>query len=69
MNLSTRKFAKNLYVWRTQRKMTQEALAQACGIRNTHISHFERGRRSPSLKNFAKLCNALNIDPQNLLTP
>lgn len=69
MNLSTRKFAKNLYVWRTQRRMSQEVLAKACGLRNTHISHFECGRRSPSLKNFAKLCNALNIDPQNLLCP
>jgi transcriptional regulator with XRE-family HTH domain len=67
MNLTTDKFAQNLLLYRTRRGMTQEALAEACGIRNTHISHFEHGRRRPSLGNFVRLCNALNVEPRNLL--
>lgn len=69
MNLSTKRFGKNLYVWRTQRRMSQAQLAEKCGLTNTHISHFECGERLPSLTNFSKLCNALNIDAQNLLCP
>lgn len=47
--------------------MTQEELAKASGISAMHISHFECGRRTPNLENFAKLVVALETNCENLL--
>lgn len=69
MKLSTRNFKRNLREHRTTLGLTQARLGEMCGLTNMWISHFENGNRLPSLKNFTRLCNALNIPPQNLLIP
>lgn len=41
--------------------MSQRDLAKLTGLQVSAISHFEHGRRVPSLKNLIKLANALNV--------
>lgn len=47
--------------------MDQATLAARIGCSPTLISHFEAGRRLPSLENFVKLCNGLGCSADTLL--
>lgn len=60
-------FCKRLKEIRTQRKMTQQELAEKSGIPSTSISHIEAGSRKPSLENFYKLIVVLNVSGDYLL--
>lgn len=46
---------------RTQRGISQEALADKCGLDRTYISGIERGERNPSLTNILKIAAALEV--------
>lgn len=52
-------FARNLREIRELRKLSQSDLAQKIGVQPGHISHFETGRRAPSLLILKKLADAL----------
>ena len=41
--------------------LSQHRLAEQLGITQTFLSEIERGRKNPSLEQFFKLCDALNI--------
>lgn len=60
-------FCKRLKEIRTQRKMTQQNIADKTGIPSTSISHIEAGSRKPSLENFFKLAVVLNVSADYLL--
>ena len=60
-------FCKRLKEIRTQRKMTQQDIAEKTGIPSTSISHIEAGSRKPSLENFYKLIVVLNVSGDYLL--
>lgn len=66
--MNSRTFAKRLKetreVWAG---MTQKELAKKSGMSAMHISHFECGRRLPSLANFAALVKALKTNANYLL--
>lgn len=47
---------------RSAKGMTQEQLATASGIPQSHISRLERGHHSPSRKTLEKLAGALGVD-------
>jgi transcriptional regulator with XRE-family HTH domain len=47
--------------------LSQEQLADRCGFDRTYISMLERGVRSPSLLNLAKLANGLGITLSELM--
>lgn len=55
-------FAVRLSSTRIAKKMTQSQLAEASGLEPAAISHFECGRREPSLGNLVKLVDALKCD-------
>ncbi|MDR1628773.1 MAG: helix-turn-helix domain-containing protein [Oscillospiraceae bacterium] len=52
---------------RKQQKLTQEKLAEKTNLANNYISNIENGRSIPSLETLIKLCEALEITPNDLL--
>jgi transcriptional regulator with XRE-family HTH domain len=52
---------------RSQRGLSQEALAAEAGLDRTYISSCERGRRNISLENIYRLAEALGVQPDELL--
>lgn len=62
------RFASNLKALRERKGMSQEQLAQLCGLHRTEISLLERSRRSPRLETIVILARALQLDsPYELL--
>jgi transcriptional regulator with XRE-family HTH domain len=46
--------------------LSQESLAEACGLDRTYISMLERGTRNPSLQNLLKISSGLNTSVSKL---
>ena len=59
-------FGDNVRMYRLERRLSQEAFAQKCGLHRTYISAVERHKRSISLNNIQKIANALEIDTYKL---
>ena len=58
-----RVFATNVRVYREQKGISQEKLAELSGLHRTYISDLERCKRSISLSNVQKLADALEVEP------
>lgn len=54
-------------VFRQERRLTQEQLAELVGVGVTHISHIETGNSIPSLKVMVDIINALQCSADELL--
>ena len=52
---------------RTKKEMTQEELAQSCGISRQRITNYEIGIREPNLDTLKKLETALEVTVDELL--
>ncbi|WP_210188183.1 helix-turn-helix transcriptional regulator [Methylobacterium sp. yr668] len=52
---------------RADRSLSQEALADVCGIHRTYIGGIERSERNVSIDNIARIADGLSIDPWRLL--
>jgi len=46
---------------RISRGLSQERLADECGMDRTYVSGIERGERNPSLTNILKIAEALGV--------
>lgn len=68
MGAFAKRFAKRLKETRVEfAEMTQEELSKRSGLSAMHISHFECGRRLPSLENYARLVRALNTNAEHMI--
>lgn len=56
----------NIREVRLERKLSQEALAKACGFSNTTLSAYENGRKTPSLTTIAKIAKELKVTIERL---
>lgn len=54
--------------YRKKRGMSQEVLAELCGISLSFLGHIERGSRKMSLETLVALSCALGVTPNALLT-
>ena len=52
---------------RNEARLTQEQLALEAEIDLTYVGGIERGRRNPSLLILARIADALNVEPADLL--
>jgi transcriptional regulator with XRE-family HTH domain len=59
--------AKELRNARMDAGMTQEKLAAKAGISREYVNYLERGKRSPTVAVFVRICHALEIYPPDLL--
>ena len=60
-------FGTNVKKYRQEKKLSQESLADICGLHRTYISDIECFRRNISIDNIAKIAAALEIPPYTLL--
>jgi len=47
--------------------ISQEKLAERCGLHRTYVGGIERGERNPSLMNIGRIAKALGVSPASLL--
>lgn len=61
------RFPETLRAVRESRGLTQAELAQRSGFQPSAVSHFERGRRTPTVQNIERLADTLGVAVDYLL--
>jgi len=56
-----------LCYWRTKKGLSQEKLGFEANLHRTYISIIERGLKSPTINTLVRLCDALEITPDEFL--
>lgn len=64
---ATRVLGERIRAERHTQGLSQEALADRCGVHWTFIGQVERGQRNLSLHNLLKIADGLAIDPGRLV--
>jgi transcriptional regulator with XRE-family HTH domain len=64
----TRIFADNVRNFRHTKNLSQEELADHCGLHRTYIGSVERGERNVTLSTIETLASALDVSVLDLLT-
>ena len=62
-----KRFGTTLREMRTARGLSQERLAEACGLHRTYVGGIERGERNVSLLNICRIAAAIEVLPAQLL--
>lgn len=60
-------FAESMRRRRLEAGLSQEALADRCGLHRTYVGSVERGERNISIDNMEAIAVALGCDPADLL--
>lgn len=61
-------FSVNMKGLRTNRNLSQEQLADKCGLHRTYIGSVERGERNVSLDAIEKIAKSLNVEIEELFS-
>jgi len=64
---ATSLFGERVRLRRQELGLSQEALADRCGVHWTFLGQVERGQRNISLHNLLKLAGGLGVDPGELV--
>jgi transcriptional regulator with XRE-family HTH domain len=64
---ATVEFGKRVRALREQQALSQEALADRCGVHWTFLGQVERGQRSIRLDNILRVAAGLGVQPGELL--
>lgn len=62
------KFGYTIRIYRNQREISQEKLAELTGLHRTYISEVERGARNISIINIYKISVALGVSLSELFS-
>ncbi|MBR6930087.1 MAG: helix-turn-helix transcriptional regulator [Bacteroidales bacterium] len=54
-------FGERVAELRKKQHLSQEELADRCGIHRTYIGSIERGEKSPTLNTIERIANGLNV--------
>jgi transcriptional regulator with XRE-family HTH domain len=65
----TKVLANNLRGFRRARRISQEELAEICGLHRTYVGSVERGERNVTLSTLEAFSTALGVSVISLLTP
>mgnify|MGYP002863846415 CR=1 FL=1 len=65
--ISLKKLGHRLRFYRTQKNLTQEALALMCDIDRTYIGRIEKSKRNPSFLILLKIAKGLGIKISELV--
>lgn len=65
MNLQS--IGKNLKLYRKQKHMTQDVVAERAGLSKNYISQIELGLKKPSVETLIKLANAIGVSSDLIL--
>ncbi|HTB70060.1 MAG TPA: helix-turn-helix transcriptional regulator [Solirubrobacteraceae bacterium] len=65
---ATRLLGERVRARRADLGLSQESLADRCGVHWTFLGQVERGRRNVSLHNLLKLASGLEVDPCELVS-
>lgn len=60
-NSTVKNIQSNIKKFRLANNLTQERLAELCGISHDYISEIERGKKTPSLKRLIIIAEKLNV--------
>ena len=60
---------KQLRAWRLRRFLTQKELAERVGVPYQTVQRWESGQMFPRPGSLRRLCEALEVGPDQLLTP
>jgi len=66
MDTLRKKFGNNVVSLRKERGISQEELADLCGVARSYMSRVERGQANPSLDAIEKIAAGLDILPSML---
>lgn len=60
--------SENIRLRRQQIGLSQESLADKCGLHRTYIGAIERGERNLTIKTLARISDALGCNPVELIS-
>jgi transcriptional regulator with XRE-family HTH domain len=67
LQMALKLFARRLRALRKERGLSQGELADLSGLNLNDVSRYERGAVSPTLENFVKIAQALQVSADSLL--